>query len=230
MIYIFDVDGTLTPSREKINDEFFWWFDDFCGSNEVHLVTGSDYPKTAEQLGDYLCSKVRTVYNCSGNDVWQKGKRVKTTSFDAPKELYLLMEGWLQGSKFSTRTGNHIEERPGTINFSILGRNANPSQRADYVDYDNQYRERETIAHIINSEFDNITATVGGETGIDIYNTGCDKSQILLDFRPNDKIIFFGDRMDNHGNDYSLAQANKKGINHHVRNWRHTWEILKGMT
>ena len=28
--FIFDVDGTLTPSREKIAPEFERWFLDFC--------------------------------------------------------------------------------------------------------------------------------------------------------------------------------------------------------
>jgi phosphomannomutase len=230
MKFIFDVDGTLTPSRKEMNQEFFAWFDDFCSDNEVYLVTGSDYPKTVEQLGDYLCEKVKTVYNCSGNDVWQKGKRIRSRSFTAPKELYTLMDGWLQSSLFPARTGNHIEERPGTINFSVVGRNATPIERAEYVIYDKKNRERETIAHIINSEFDNITATVGGETGIDIYNTGCDKSQIMKDFWVDDKIIFFGDRMDEKGNDYPLAQVNTRGKNYHVYDWRHTWELLKGMT
>jgi phosphomannomutase len=97
-----------------------------------------------------------------------------------------------------------------------------------YVEYDIANRERETIALQINSEFENITATVGGETGIDIHPTGADKSQILKDFDlSNDKIIFFGDRMEQGGNDYPLAKANKTGKNYHVKDWKHTWEILK---
>lgn len=229
MKFIFDVDGTLTPSRKEMNSEFYDWFNDFCDSNDVYLVTGSDYPKTVEQLGADLCEKVKASYNCSGNDVWQKGKRIRSQSFAAPKELYSLLDGWLQSSLFPSRTGNHIEERTGTINFSIVGRNASVIQRAEYVNYDKKNRERETIAHIINSEFDNITATVGGETGIDIYSTGCDKSQILKDFQADDKIIFFGDRMDKKGNDYPLSNANTNGKNYHVYDWRHTWELLKGM-
>ena len=45
MKYIFDVDGTLTPSRQPIMPEFKDWFLDFCKHNEVYIVTGSDYPK-----------------------------------------------------------------------------------------------------------------------------------------------------------------------------------------
>lgn len=56
---------------------------------------------------------------------------------------------------------------------------------------------------------------------------GADKSQILQDFDKDDYIIFFGDRMDQGGNDYPLAFANTNGKNHHVKDWKHTWEILK---
>ena len=49
--FIFDVDGTLTPSRKKIEHEFWAPFLIFCRHHDVYLVTGSDRQKTLEQLG-----------------------------------------------------------------------------------------------------------------------------------------------------------------------------------
>ena len=115
-------------------------------------------------------------------------------------------------------------------NFSIVGRNATMQDRAEYVKYDEAHRERESIAYQINSEFENITATVGGETGIDIGRTGGDKRQILEDLNEDDKIYFFGDKMEAGGNDYPLANANKYGKNFHVKGWRDTYSKLKGLT
>lgn len=224
--YIFDVDGTLTPSRSRIDEEFRLWFIDFISKNKVWLVTGSDYDKTLEQLGPEICENVVTCYNCQGNDVWHRGKRVNTKSFTAPKELENLLLGWLQASLFPLRTGNHIEKRRGMWNFSIVGRNANMDERAEYVKYDELNRERESIAYQINSEFENVTATVGGETGIDIGRTGGDKRQILDDFNEDDNIYFFGDKMEPGGNDYPLAYANKKGKNYHVKDWSDTYNKL----
>ena len=224
--FIFDVDGTLTPSRQTIDPEFKEFFKTFIRDNKVWLVTGSDYTKTVEQLGTDITESVVTCYNCSGSDVWFKGKRVNSKSFDAPKELYDLMNGWLQASTFPARMGRHIEERPGMINFSIVGRGATLAERKMYVEYDTANRERESIAYEINSKFENITATVGGETGIDIAPTGADKSQILADFDTNDRIIFFGDRTEPGGNDYPLVKANTRGINYQVKDWRDTWSKL----
>jgi len=72
-----------------------------------------------------------------------------------------------------------------------------------------------------------LRAVVGGETGLDISPIGYDKSQIIKQFRPYDDIVFFGDKMEEGGNDYPLAQVNTKGTNHHVDGWEHTWKILK---
>ena len=44
--FIFDVDGTLTPSRGTIDPEFKEFFMAFAKKNNVYLVTGSDRPKT----------------------------------------------------------------------------------------------------------------------------------------------------------------------------------------
>lgn len=224
--FIFDVDGTLTPSRQVIDPKFKDFFKTFILENKVWLVTGSDYAKTVEQLGADICESVVTVYNCSGNDTYFKGKRVNCKKFEAPKELYDLMHGWLQTSSFPLRTGNHIEERMGTINFSIVGRNCTLGERKLYVKHDLENRERESIAYQINLEFPNITATVGGETGIDIYRKGGDKSQILEDFNKDDKIFFFGDKMEPGGNDWPLAAKLDEKRCYNVNGWRDTWERL----
>lgn len=229
--YIFDVDGTLTPSRGKIDPDFHDWFLDFCKNNHVFLVTGSDYPKTLEQLGEEICYHVKRVYNCSGSDVWMQGQNIHTNDWEIDDFTYEWLEAKLESSDFEIRTGNHIEERPGMVNFSVVGRNATKEERAAYVEYDTKFKERETIArefnYIFGAESSQLRAVVGGETGIDIFPIGADKSQIIEEFSPRTDIIFFGDRIDPHGNDWPLAVVNTEGTNHHVRDWKHTWEILK---
>ena len=51
MKYIFDVDGTLTPSRQVIDPSFEAFMIKFCCKHDVYLVTGSDRQKTVDQLG-----------------------------------------------------------------------------------------------------------------------------------------------------------------------------------
>ena len=61
--YIFDVDGTLTPSRGKINSEFRTFMKKFMDSHDVYLVTGSDREKTVDQIGIMLYNKAKYVIN-----------------------------------------------------------------------------------------------------------------------------------------------------------------------
>lgn len=222
--FIFDVDGTLTPSRGLIDPEFKQFFNEFCRDNSVYLVTGSDKPKTVEQIGEDTYNLCHTVYNCSGNDVWQSNKHIRTSDWQLPRLAEYFLNSCLYESKFDLRTGNHIEQRPGMVNFSVVGRNADTKQREEYVIYDMFSNERNTIASAFNTMFEDLEARPGGETGIDIAPKGADKSQIIVDFDKTDVTYFFGDRMDPEGNDYPLAQVTSQ--HRAVRDWRHTWEYL----
>ena len=229
--FIFDVDGTLTPSRQKINTDFKHWFLEFTYSNHVYLITGSDYPKTLEQLGKGICENVELVYNCSGSDVWQGGKNIFSTEWILPELAHNWLSEELTASRFSLRTGLHFEHRPGMVNYSVVGRNANTQQRAEYVIWDKMTKEREEIAYRFNLKFPDLDAKVGGETGIDIALKGSDKSQIVKDFDPhNDILHFFGDRMDKDGNDYPLKKViidNDLGHCYNIKDYKETWKILK---
>jgi len=228
--FIFDVDGTLTPSRGRIDKAFEEWFLDFCTRHDVYLVTGSDNPKTIEQVGESIGNTCKRIYNCSGSDVYEKGKNTYTSEWSLPRDVRIWLQDKLEESSFPLRTGLHIEERPGMVNFSIVGRNATMGERKLYAKYDTENNERNLIAELFEKRFPKIQAKVGGETGIDIFPLGSDKSQILRDFDPNDELHFFGDAMHPAGNDYPLKKImldNDLGICYNVRDYVHTWELLK---
>jgi phosphomannomutase len=224
--FIFDVDGTLTPSRQVINDEFAEFFDIFCRNNDVYLVTGSDKEKTIEQIGETIYNRCKRVYQCNGNDVWQGEDNIQTNEWTLPDLARTFLISCEYESDFSIRTGNHIEERPGMVNFSVVGRNADAEQRAAYVAFEEQNGERKKIADAFNTMFPDLSAKVGGETGIDISPRGADKSQIIKDFdTTKDKLWFFGDAIYEGGNDYPLAKVVK---NHRqVTSWLQTKEYLE---
>ena len=222
--FIFDVDGTLTPSRGKIDSDFAVFFTDFCSNNDVYLVTGSDKEKTIEQVSEEVYSLCKRVYQCNGNDVWEGEKHIRTNKWILPEDANEWLSIKLSESDFYLRTGLHFEHRPGMVNFSVVGRNANKEQRAEYVDWDIRFDERIDIAHNFNLLFPELEAKVGGETGIDISPKGFDKSQIIKDFDSDDELWFFGDAMHEGGNDLPLAKV----VHHkrHIENWSQTWEFL----
>ena len=150
--YIFDVDGTITPSRCHIDRHFASWFRDFAYKNKVYLVTGSDKPKTVQQIGNSLYCLCERVYNCNGSEVWEGDNLIhkyvikKSSQLDS---LYRDMFKILDFSPYPVRTGNHMENRDCMINFSILGRNSNLEQRNDYIKYDTMFKERERISVLL---------------------------------------------------------------------------------
>ena len=231
--YIFDVDGTLTPSRGKIDPQFARWFIDFCAKHAVYLVTGSDYSKTKEQLGEELLQLPVTVYNCSGNDVWQQGVRIRTNHWSMPDEVREFLAERLKASEFVLRTGEHFDVRPGSVNFSIVGRGATLKERALYKEWDQHTGERNRLVCDFDEKFGaDLEIAAGGETGVDIYPRGRNKSQILEDFdQHSDVVLFFGDCMEPRGNDFELAHRLRhsgwQGKNYSVADWQHTWCILQ---
>jgi phosphomannomutase len=225
--YVFDVDGTLTPSRQKIDKEFAEIFWNFCTSNEVYLVTGSDRDKTREQLTYQILNSVELSFNCAGNEVWKKYELIRKNDWKAPESLLSFLENELRRSKFSPKTGKHIEQRNGMVNFSIVGRNCTLLERKNYVEWDLKEDERNAVAERMRQTFPELDAFVGGETGLDIFEKGKGKVQCLEYIRTsnNDVIHYFGDQIFPGGNDYDIAM--ECDVHHCVKSWNNTKEIIQ---
>ena len=225
--FIFDVDGTLTDSRQQIDLSFEVYMIKFCCKNDVYIVTGSDREKTIDQLGLDICYRAKRVYNCSGSDVYVKDKNIYTSEWKPYGSLINFLSDELDYSTFTYKTGNHIEHRPGGINFSIIGRgNDSMKHRDEYVKWDINTGERVLVADRTKNEFPDLNIQIGGQTGIDISDS--DKSQILRDFNPEDEIHFYGDMMEEGQNDYPLARAVKErlGKTYHVKGWEETRTLV----
>ena len=229
--FIFDVDGTLTDSRQQIDLSFEAYMIKFCCKYDVYLVTGSDRAKTIEQVGLDIYNRSKRVYNCSGADVYEKDHNVYKSDWKPSRKLINFLSDELDFSTFPHKTGNHIEHRPGGINFSILGRGQDSMKyRKEYVRWDINTTERILMSDRIKSEFPDLNIQIGGETGLDISDS--DKSQILRDFNSEDELVFFGDMMKEGQNDYPLATAVDKrgGTNYTVSSWQETYKKLKDLT
>lgn len=227
--YIFDVDGTLTPSRGRMDGEFAEWFEDFASRHEVYLITGSDRVKTQEQIPIDIYNLCKRVYQCSGNDVWVGNEQLRSNDMDLPSFVVARLEQELKASDFNVKTGQHFDFRPGLVNFSIVGRGATMDERAQYVTFDEKTGERRNLSIRLEAAYNEYNFQVAGETGIDITKVGNGKEQIVHDFGPHDKIEFFGDKMNPGGNDYDLAlelAMSGQGI-HSVEGWEDTWTKLK---
>ena len=235
MIYIFDIDGTLTPSRLKMDDSFKRWFTEFVKRERVWLITGSDEEKTIEQIGYDLWESVERAYQCSGNVLYIDGELIETTKFELPSEYEERLRKILHLSTYPVRAGNHIEKRFGTVNFSIVGRNCTQEQRDEYGEWDNVNKERLAIVEGLNELFPKYEAVVGGQISIDIFERGRDKGQIVSQLK-DEQFTFFGDHLKEGGNDYPVKrEAIKLGLADNasfieVDGWQDTFKHLSNIT
>ncbi len=231
-VFLFDVDGTLTPARGKIDSEFESFMLEFMETNNVYLVSGSDRGKTLEQIGQRLYDKCISVYQCNGNEKWKKDFRLHAENWIPEYEMTHFLEGLQENSRYPVKTGRHVERRTGMINFSTVGRNATQDQRKAYFAWDKETQERAIIVRALTTKFKTINASIGGEISIDIYPKGNDKSRVAKELTEEyDEIMFFGDRCKHGGNDYAIAttiRLSETGTVHEVDGWEHTWELLKG--
>ena len=208
-IYIFDVDGTLTPSRKVMTKEFQEvFFDEWSSKNIFYLVSGSDLKKMSEQVPPHILKRAAGLFCCGGNDYRVDGEQIYFNEFNPPEDLIEFLKETVGDSHYGERAGNHIENRGSMVNFSVVGRDCSDEQREDYFQYDLQSKEREIIASLINEQWIDIEAVIGGQISIDIAPRGNDKSQVLkhiMKEQPNKKYFFVGDRTMEGGNDYPLA-------------------------
>ena len=233
MNYIFDIDGTLPPSRLRIDPEFETFFLEWMKGKDVYLVTGSDKDKTIEQVGEKIWTNAKRAYQSCGNAVYENGKLIEKKDFIPPTDLINMLHDYLRASDWQHHHGNHIEERIGLLNYSTVGRNCDQSSRNAYYDWDRISGERLMLCKMIENEWPELEASVGGQISIDIYPKGQNKAQVLGDILG--PITFFGDKCQPGGNDFPIVERLKQ-LNestnlsctiHEVKDYKDTWEVLK---
>jgi phosphomannomutase len=239
-VFIFDVDGTLTPSRQPMTNEFQEFFKEWVKTNTFYLVTGSDIVKLQEQMCMYDI-EAHGIFTCCGNEYWQPDPAVHPKhcdliyekKFKPSEKLIKYLELELKFSPYKKQYGNHIEDRGTLLNFSIVGRDCTQEQREDYNKYDTEKGERKRISEAIKRQFPDLDAVLGGQISIDIYPKGNDKSQVLEHIEKqheNDELIFIGDGIENGGNDYPLAHLMDGIANYNwyqTEGWKQTKLILE---
>ena len=238
MIHIFDVDGTLTPSRGRMDTEFALFFEDFANKHDCYLITGSDREKTLEQIPKPIYDLMLKVYQCSGNHVFRGDDELYKNEWTLPDPHWKWLLNELDNSGFYRKTGNHFDQRVGLLNFSVVGRKCNIEERAMYKQWDEHKKERRDIADRFNDRWyrqewwdidaDLVYATVAGDTGIDITPHMCGKEQIVKNFNAPD-VIFYGDKTERGGNDFSIAEKLKSngGTVVPVESWKDTFKCLQ---
>ena len=223
-LILFDVDGTLTESRQKVKDDMIGTLFRLKNKENVELgiVGGSDINKQKEQLGDEVMSLFKYIFSENGLVAFKDNQqfnneslitKLGSSSFEKLINMCLLS---LSKCDSSCKRGNFIELRNGMINVSPIGRNCSQEEREVFYKKDKEYKYRDNLIKLIKSKWEEhmyysedkeveLQFSIGGMISIDIFPIGWDKTY-CLQFVENDydKIYFFGDKTYEGGNDYEI--------------------------
>ena len=186
---LFDVDGTLTPSRLEATDEMRAFLAELRARPGVvtGMVGGSDLPKQQEQLGRDVLHMFDWVFPENGTSAFFCGERVGRTSIKdhlgepALKKLINFVLRYLSEVDIPVKRGTFIEYRQGMLNFCPIGRNCSQDERNEFELFDNAHGVRKAMIAALQKEFPDIGLkySIGGQISFDAFPVGWDKTFCL---------------------------------------------------
>lgn len=230
-IIIFDLDGTLTPTKSIMDEEMS---DLLCGlltTKKVAVIGGGPWKQFEEQfLGHFQCLEdfimklylfpsMASRFYSYGNGVWKEvyadllneaerakikdgfGKVFSEIGYKHPPKIY----------------GEVIEDRGTQITFSALGQDVVKELGEKGVELKTEWKKANqelklTIAEKLAALLPEFSVSVGGYTSIDITKKGIDKAygirqiEKLLEI-PINEMLFVGDALYPGGNDYAAIET-----------------------
>ncbi|XP_043931550.1 phosphomannomutase 1 [Protopterus annectens] len=204
ILCLFDVDGTLTPPRQKIDPKTDRFLQSLRRKVKIGLVGGSDYSKIAEQLGDGddVIHKYDYVFAENGTVQYKDGKLISKQAIqnqlgeDLLQDLINFCLSYIALLKLPKKRGTFIEFRNGTLNISPIGRSCTQEERVEFSEIDKKEKIREKFVAALQREFEGkgIRFTKGGMISFDVFPEGWDKRYSLdvLEGEGFKTIYFFG--------------------------------------
>lgn len=234
-IVLFDVDGTLTSPRKKIDIQMLDFLQKLHTHIDIGIVGGSDLVKIKEQLGDdLLCYEfIDYIFSENGLLAYKKDTIINKTCLttylgeDNIKRFINFCLHYIANIDIPIKRGTFIEFRNGMINVSPIGRNCSQEERDMFEQYDKEHSIRKTMISVLEKEFAdmNLKFSIGGQISFDVFPSGWDKTYALQFVRDKyDEIYFFGDKTHPGGNDYEIyTSPHVKG--YHVNLYTDTIKI-----
>lgn len=220
VICLFDVDGTLTAPRQRIEPIMEEFMEKLKQKVTVGLVGGSDLPKILEQLGgetalakyDYLFSENGLVAHKNGKLIFQENI-IRFIGEEKVQKFLNFCLSYMSEITLPFKRGNFIETRSGLINIAPCGRQCTQSERNQFEAYDKEHKIREKFIETLKAKFPeyNLTYSIGGQISFDVFPEGWDKRFCLTQVTADgfEKIYFFGDKTFQGGNDFEIANDSR---------------------
>ena len=233
----FDSDGTIQLTKSKIDSEMIGLLDALAMKFKVNVISGTGIDYLKPNVLDLLKPNENiTVSPTCGTRfvVLKDGQYVELYKESlSESEIKTIMEAFayaIDKAKHNPSQiwGELVENRETQVTFSALGQKA-PSEAK--LAFDPDLTKRKLIASYLREKIsdDHFDIKIAGTTSVDITRKGINKAygvRKLAEYYKItlDEILFVGDRLDEIGNDYPVAEIGVDSI--WVKDYKETKEVI----
>jgi len=219
-LIVFDLDGTLAPSKSSLAPQTAALLHDLLGIIKVAVISGGAWEQFESQLladlpQDSHLANLSLLPTCGTKFFQYQGKWTLLYSEDLTTEQIKKItesldkaarEAAFQASKV---WGEVIENRGSQVTFSALGQQAPLTEKEKW---DPEFAKRKKITAILETLIPEFSIRMGGATSIDVTKPGIDKAYGIRKLRDTlgisiEEMVFIGDALFPGGNDYPAEQA-----------------------
>jgi len=240
---VFDLDGTLAPSKSALPPAMAAALEGLLRRLPVCIISGGGFEQFTTQVLDrltapepllarlHLMPTCGTRYYARRDGAWAL---IYAHDLSAPDRARiaaaLQAAARAEGCWTDAAWGEPIEDRGSQVTYSALGQSAPAAAKAAW-DPDGA-RKRSLVARIA-PLLPDLEVRAGGSTSIDVTGKGVDKAYgvrellTVLGAIP-DELLFVGDRLDEVGNDHPVLALGVTCIA--VTGWEETLAVIERFT
>lgn len=238
---LFDVDGTLTLPREKIENSMIDSIKLLQKKGyKVGVVGGGTIAHIKDQL-ENLTYELDYVFSENGTNSFKKNLEMfhninikQIIGEKLLKEIINFSLKYMANISLPFKRGTFFELRSGIINICPMGRNCTYNERLQFIEYDHKHNILSNFRNELEKKFistnNNIVFSIGSSVSIDMFLEQHRKPyclKFLDEYIGN--IIFFGDKTNKGGNDYEISIDSRIKKSFTVLNPKHLESILKSI-
>lgn len=224
--FIFDMDGTLTPTKSVMTEEVAIFIRQLLASGKtVSVISGSRYSVVKDHFLNAMSiteAEAELVYllPTSGAQmfVYKDGEWscVHDKSFTKQEKQKIIKAFDILLEKYASIMpevvyGERVEDRESQITMSALG-NSTDAPRDEKEAWDPDHVKRQILSAGLNELIPEFKIQIGGSTSLDVTKPGIDKEygiNELISFTQFDKTrtLFVGDAIFEGGTDYPATRT-----------------------
>lgn len=222
-LIIFDLDGTLAPSKSSIEPDMLALLMNLLAVKKVTVISGGMFNQFENQILKSLPAtnvnfKNLILMPASGSMMytWKDGWMVEYAKKFTPAEKEKItnaLEAALDEAHVETPDIIYgppiIQDRETQITFSDFGQEAPLDVK---LHWDPDHAKRERIVKFLKERIPEFSINIGGATSIDITHHGIDKAYAIRKLSdrfgiPIERMLFVGDALFPGGNDYPAVST-----------------------